>query len=202
MQTILILLAVSLDVFSFGISLGIDKVNLNWYKALYFTFISMLIFSIPLALSKLIATIVAPKICYIINGSVLIAMGIFYLICFVKNCLKKASKKVQNSPNSLQNTNSHGIIQEKDKSGKLGLKSLAICAIPVNLDAFFTALLSGFSMGNFFIVLAIYLVFTFLAVYLANKISFFLTKRLQLDLSWLSAILFIVLGVFKILEAF
>lgn len=199
-HTILILLAVSLDVFSFGLSLGFNNVYLSIIKGLFFTLISAFIFAFPLALSKLISQIIPEKICYLINGIVLLLLGLYYLISFIVKIKIKNSKNAQKGTNKTNLKNEHENINPLAKTPFLGLKYLAFCAIPVNLDAFFTALLSGFSMGNFFIVLLFYLIFTFIAVYIGNKLSFYLSKKANLDLSWISGILFIILGMLKLFE--
>lgn len=199
-HTILILLAVSLDVFSFGLSLGFKRVYLDFYKGLFFTFISAFIFAFPLLLSKLISKVIPQKICFLINGIVLLLLGVYYLMSFIIKKVKDRANSAQKAPlkANLQNEqeNNHALGQ----TPFLGLKYLALCAVPVNLDAFFTALLSGFIMGNFFVVLLIYLTFTFFAIYIGNKLSFYLSKKINLDLSWISGILFIVLGILKLFE--
>ena len=199
-HTILILLAVSLDVFSFGLTLGFDKIYLSSIKAMFFTLVSCIIFAVPLALSKLLFYIIPKYICFLINGVVLLLLGVCYLSFFIFKQFIKRSKFKQNGSNTSNFNNRQGKYHRITNSPETGLKYLAFCAVPVNLDAFFTALLSGFSFGNFYLVLVLYFVFTFIAVYASNKISFFISKKINLDLTFISGILFIVLGILKLLN--
>ena len=199
-QTILILLAVSLDVFSFGISLGVKKQNLSAPKALYFTLVSTLLFVIPFSLSFVFAKFVPAHVCYLINGSVLLALGFVYFQVYVLKNFITPPKSSKKRPNLPQTQNKQENYHSTSKHGNLSLKWLTFYTIPVNLDAFFTALLVGFSMGNYFFVLATYTIFTFVSVFISNKIAINLSNKIKFDLSFVSGILFLILGALKLLE--
>ena len=177
-KSIFLITALSLDAFSFGLAQGFKN---NKIKILYiFTmaFISTLLFFIPLILSQYIFQYFDKYICNIVNGFILILLGLYYLIKYFleKNC-KNNTKNVKNN--------------------KFCLKFCILSTFPISLDAIFTALLNGYTMTNITFITITYFLFTFFAILLSNFISLNLSNKSNYDLSWLSGLIFIFIGLLK-----
>ena len=82
-STFLTLLAVSLDVFSFGVSLGTQKRTISPASAVYFTMLSCCIFGLPFLLSARVYAMVSRVVCVLINGGVLLGLGAVYFFFFL-----------------------------------------------------------------------------------------------------------------------
>lgn len=197
-HTFFVLASVSLDVFSFGISCGVSGLRLTAIKALFFTAVSMVIFAVPLALSRIIFGAINPQICFLINGSALLCLGAWYLGGCISKKLFLWLKLAKNRPVFKSFGNPLIFYRKNQIDASMGLKSLALFAIPVNLDAFFTALLSGFGFVSFFDVLVLYSFLTLFALEIGNILSLKLSHLENFDFSWVSGFLFISLGILKL----
>lgn len=199
-STFLTLLAVSLDVFSFGVSLGAQKRTISPASAVYFTMLSCCIFGLPFLLSARVYAIVSRVVCVLINGGVLLGLGAVYLFGYIFKSLSKSLKFGQNSPLVPYFQNLQVFPHKSSKTATAPLKTLSACAIPVNLDAFFTALLSGYGLGAPFLVLSLNFTITLSALILGNRISLFFSQKKAPDMGGLSGVIFICLGILKLLE--
>lgn len=171
----LLILCLNIDALSYGISYGIKKIKLNFLYILSVSVLSTLIFLIPLSLSKYIYSYFNERVCEIINGIILIILGITYIIP------KKDKTKTP-------------LAKETFTFKKFLLECFAISA-----DAFFTALLSGFS-EKFFVFCIIFYFFTnFIAIFCGNYFFRKLGNKTHFNLSFLSCLIFILLGFFKIM---
>lgn len=165
----LLVLVVSIDSLSYGISKGIRKEKLSFVESLIMSFFSSLIFFVPLIISSFVKDFLNEKICMIINGIFLCLLGVFYFI-----------KKEKQST------------EEKTKS------SLFVSTIIFSLDAFFSALFSSFDSIEIFCGVSFYFVITFVCLFVVSNIVYKFFSKNKVDLSWISGLLFIVLGVLKI----
>lgn len=176
---IILILAVSLDALSFGLAQGIQRNSINWFYALCMTLLSTILFAVPLYLSSIVVQYISEKTCLIINGSVLIGLGVLYLINFIISCFK--GEKFQ-----------------PEIKTKLSLGYCLISTLPISLDAIFTGFLSGYSLTHIAFGIVFYFIVTFLVIYVTNKVALKLTGKAKLNIEWLSGTIFIMLGVLKL----
>ncbi len=170
---ILLILCLNIDALSYGVSYGAKKIKLPFKYIIAISLLSTIIFAIPLSVSKYIYSFFNPKFCKIINGVILIILG----LCFV---IPKKQK-------------------EKTPQIIFSIKQYFLECFAISADAFFTALLSGFS-NNFFVFYIIFYLFSnFIAIFCGNLFFKKLGERVQINLSFLSCFIFILLGFFKIM---
>jgi len=182
MLTILLLIiAISFDAMSFGLAQGLKKVKISFINVFIMTIISTIIFTIPLYLSKFVAKYLSENICNIINGAVLIFLGIYYL----KKYFNELKIKDENNNKNLSKTN-------------LSLKQSILATFPISLDAIFTAFLNGYTLSYIIFGIIFYFFITFLSIYVLNLIGLKLSKSTKLNLGFLSSIIFITIGILKI----
>lgn len=174
---ILLVLAVSLDAFSFGLAQGFNKNKISFFYAFCMSALSTVLFAVPLYLSSYIYKYLKSSICYLINGIILLLLGLFYL----KNAVfKKKNEKTDNIA--------------------LNFKNCMVSVFPISLDAIFTAFLSGYELNYVVFGIVFYFIVTLLFIYVPNKIVLKLSKKFKFNADWLSGIIFIILAILKFLE--
>lgn len=134
---------------------------------------STVMFAIPLAISKYIFQYFDELVCRIINAAVLILLGINYFLPKKKDERQKSSR----AP---------------------ALKCFIECLI-ISVDAIFTALLSGFSENYYVFSVFFYAFSNFFAIFLGNRFLYKLSKISKLNLNFLSGMVFVLLGIFKVI---
>lgn len=175
---ILLVLAVSLDSLSFGVGQGLNNKKIGLFNSIIMTILATILFTIPLYLSKLVVKNMDEDLCFLINGTVLLLLGLFYIITYIIN-KDKPKKYVSNDVN---------------------FKYYIISTFPITLDAIFTAFLNGYSLDNLWFAIFFFFIITFVSLYVGNLITIKLSKKFNLSLEWLSGIIFIILGIIKLLE--
>lgn len=204
LQFLIIILCVNIDAFSYGVAYGFKKTKLRKMYIFAVTLLSTILFAVPLMVSKYVFKYFDPFICNLINGFILIFLGIYYFLQkpagynekHTKNtlfCLKNDEKynleTSKNQKNSVQNSK---FIYKKFSGKEYFIESLII-----SVDAIFTALLSGFN-SNFAIFYIFFYAFSnFFAIFLGNLLTLYTHKLLKVKLSIFSGVIFVVLGVLK-----
>lgn len=175
--TILLILAVSLDSVSFGLAQGFLKNKIKLSYALCMTLLSVILFATPLYLSSLVFKHLSKNTCYLINGIVLLLLGLYYLI---------TSLLAKEQPNINKKT--------------INLRFCIVNTFPISLDALFTAFFNGIFIKNKVFAILFFALVTFISLYIVNIITLQLSKKCKISLNWLSGLVFIILGILKILE--
>ena len=166
------ILCLNIDALSYGISYGISKKKIKLRYIFLICTMSTIMFAIPLGISKYIYQLFNPLLLRIINGIILIILGLNYLL-----------KRPENNP-----------IKKQDK---FSFKTCFLECLAISVDAIFTALLSGFSY-NFYIFSIFFYAFTnFFAIFLGNYLFYNFNKNLKINLSFFSGFIFIILGIIK-----
>lgn len=107
----LLVLCLNIDALSYGIANGAKK---NQFSLIYIFLIcitSTLMFAVPLAISKYVFQYFDEQVCHIINGIVLILLGINYLI--PKNLKIKNKKNNRKTSNNILNNSIEQIQNQK-----------------------------------------------------------------------------------------
>ena len=172
----LLILCLNIDALSYGVSYGAKKIKLKILYILSVSVLSTIIFLIPLSLSKYIYSYFNERVCEVINGIILIFLGISYIVP------KKDKTKTP-------------LTRESFTFKKFLLECFAISA-----DAFFTALLSGFSEKIFAFCIIFYFFTNFIAIFCGDYFFVKLGSKTHFNLSFLSCLIFILLGFFKIMS--
>ena len=199
LQTFLILLAVSFDVFTYAVSMGALGLRFNLRQILGFLFISGLVFVLALIASKGINLLMSEEQGYVINGVALILFGVYYLFDYVIGLNLKLLKNLKFATIKQRLAFLTANYSNKPVIGQKRAKFSVWQAVPVNLDAFFTATFAGNGFYSLEFCLVCYFALTLLAVVIGNKLSFSVLKRTKIDYSWVCGVIFVWLGVIKLL---
>ena len=198
LQTFLILLAVSLDVFAYSVSMGTLGIRFNARQILGFLGVSIAVFSVAMVASGLIKSLINKELGNAINGIVLILFGIYYLLDYESTFNFERLKFLKFAPLKQKLTFLSIKYSPKPTTGQNGPNFSVWQAIPVNLDAFFTASITGSGFYSPEFAMCSYVVLTALAVVIGNNLSFSMLKRAKINYSWLCAMVFIGLVCFKL----
>lgn len=171
----LLILCLNIDALSYGIANGAINNRMSKRYIFIVCVMSTIMFAIPLAVSKYIFQYFDETICKIINGVVLILLGISYLLP------KKKSNYSQNN---------------FDKKYKPALKCFTECLV-ISVDAIFTALLSGFSENYYIFSVFFYAFSNYFAIFLGNRFLYKLNSISKINLTFISGLVFVLLGVLK-----
>lgn len=168
----LLILTLNIDALSYGIAYGVKRVKIPFKWVLFINIISTILFSIPLYFSKHIFKYFDKTTLSIINGIVLILLGIKY--CFEK--------------------------PKKNTAKNFSFWQCFIECIVISVDAIFFAILSGFSANYFVFSVFFYEITNLLAIICGNLFFYYQKSLKQINLGILSGFIFIFLGIFKILS--
>lgn len=168
----LLILTLNIDALSYGVAYGIKKKKIPLKWILFINIFSTILFAIPLYLSKFVYQYFDKTTLTIINGIVLIALGLKY-------CFEKPTKNTTNDFSFWQ--------------------CFVECFV-ISVDAIFTAILSGFSANYFIYSVIFYELTNFLAIFCGNLIFYKNNCKRRIKLNILSGFIFIFLGIFKILS--
>lgn len=168
----LLILTLNIDALSYGIAYGIKKIKIPFKWILFINILSTVLFALPLYFSKYIYKYFDETLLTIINGIVLILLGIKY--CFEK-------------PN-------------KNTTKNFSFWQCFVECFVISVDAIFTAILSGFSANYFVFSIFFYNLTNFLAIFCGNFFFCKFNSKQQVVLNIFSGFIFIFLGIFKILS--
>ena len=163
---LIIIFGLNIDAFSLGIARGLQKEKIKLKRIFIISFLSTIIFFIPLILSQYIFSMLSNIVCKFITSCVLIILGLSYFI----------NKK--NTP-------------PKRKS------DLVEC-LAISIDAFFTALSSGYLYQNYVFYTFFYFLTNFFAVFLGNLIFYKISRLSKINLDFFCGFIFVFLGIFNI----
>ncbi len=119
------------------------------------------------------------------------------------NCLKttkniNATSKNNKKRNQNSNNNELNSDSNTQKYTKISFGRCFFECFVISVDAIFTAFLSNFTDNYYIFAVAFYAITNYLAIYLGNRALYKINKLVKFNLSFLSGLIFILLGVLKI----
>ncbi len=194
----LLILCLNLDALSYGIANGAKNRKFSILYVLVVCLMSTIMFAVPLAVSKYVFQYFDETACRLVNATILIAMGIFYMI---PKKISNKSSDIKNDPNYSQNNLTQSLNNTKSNipNTKISFSRCFIECLVISVDAIFTAFLSGFSENYFIFSVALYAVTNFLAILFGNRLLYKISNKINFRLDLFSGLIFILLGVLKII---
>ena len=216
----LLILCLNIDALSYGIAYGIKKIKFKIHFILCLSLLSSLMFALPLLVSKYIYMYFDEYVLRIINAIILIMLGIKYILTKPQN-FKKIHKNyiklfINNKKNNKFKNNTLNYCKNKIFINKIEFnpfyfnnkKSSVLSnsfkqnfgeCVAFSVDAIFTALVSGFSANYYLFSVLFYFLSNFLAIFCGNIIFYKINRKLNFNLNIFSGLIFIFLGIFKII---
>lgn len=205
METLLLVLALSLDAFVASIAYGTNGIKIPFKSIIIIDLICAFFLMISLLLGNLIGEILPNKFNIIISFLILISIGIYYLFeSFVKSYLK--GRKGKNGKLKLKLFNISFIIEvyidetkaDMDNSNNLNSKEALYLALALSLDSLAIGFGSGLINVNFLYIVFISLIMDLLAIWSGLFLGKFFMRKSKFDLSWLTGIILIVLALLRL----
>lgn len=206
MQTVLLIAALSVDVFLASMACGTERIYIGKRTALCISVICSGVLFFALEAGCLLDGIIKESYTKIFCFVLLLAVGIFKLTEYgIKRYIKKhrfLCKRVKltfSQLNFILSIYNNPIMADQDHSSTMSVAEGAVFALAMSLDGFVGGLGAGFLgldirwtvLGN--------LMLSFLAVSIGSYIGRKAVQRRECDLSWVGGVLFVLLAFKKIM---
>lgn len=204
METILLVLALSLDAFVASMAYGTNGIRIPFESIIIIDLVCAFFLSISLFLGNFLGKILPQNITIIISFLILISIGIYYLFeSFIKNYLKKKKNK---NKLKLKLFNISFIIEiyidetkaDIDNSKTLNSKEALYLALALSLDSVAIGFGSGLININFIYIIFLSLIMDLIAIWSGLLLGRIFVEKSKLDLSWLAGVILIVLAILKL----
>lgn len=204
-QTIFLVVALSIDAIVVSASYGANKISIPILSALLMTLICTSSLAISLFLGSALSSIISPSLTKIVACSLLIFLGIEQLFdSYIKSLIKKnknLEKKVQFKISDLKfvlNIYADPQTADIDKSKSLSLFESIFLATALSLDGLVVGFGTGLVQISIIKVLICSLIINLLAIMGGFFIGNLIGEKCNLDLSFLSGTILIILAVMTI----
>lgn len=201
LETFLLVFAISLDSFVVSVAYGTNKIKLPFMSIALMSLISSGILGFSLALGGIIKNWVPLTMTPIISFVILFLLGVYYF-CegLIKNYLQK--QKDQNKKLCINFQNiciGLDIYLDETKadfnhSKTLNLKEAAYLSTLLSLDSLAVGFASSIYLVNYWQIVGICFLFNLLSILLGTLLGKKISEKNNVNLSWLSGILLIILA--------
>lgn len=198
LNSVLIVAAFNLDTFCLGLAIGASNKGVKISSALIFALIALALFLAPIFCSKYLASFFSVQFCEILIILAFVFLSLYYFITFIysQHCKKRQKEGYYGEICDINKS----LHIKKTKTPPMALKTLLINLLPINLDTIFTNLLIGFSFFNVTILALIFFTLCFLALKGGNALSLKLVSKTNINLGWVSGLIFLVFAIVKIIK--
>ena len=202
-EILLLVVALSLDSFVASFAYGSSKIKIPVSSAAIISVIGCTFLGISLGLGAMIKTIVPPPVTSLFCFTLLFILGVIKLY---DSSMKALIKRGSDKPISITTKQLTLILQvyatptkaDYDRSHTLSPKEALSLAVALSLDNLAAGLGVGLSIIHPVEILLCALIVNLIVIALGSHLGKKLSERLDLDLSWLSGVLLIILAVLKI----
>lgn len=182
LDNLVICLILAIDVFLIGFNYGISKVKVPFVSIISVTLINFIVIGTGVVVSYFCSNFISERILDFVSIGLLFCLGIFNLTkCFLK-CKEKNLDK------------------NNDKT--LSPSECLILAFVLTPDGFSASLSCGRDKTNCIVFVVMFVITTFLAIFCGTKIGYKLSKKIKLNLSWLSPTFLILYSIIKLVLMF
>jgi len=181
-NNLVICLILAIDVFLIGFNYGISKIKVPFVSVISVTLINFIVIGTGVVASFFFSNFISENILNYISICLLFCLGIFNLIKFFLNFKEKNLDK------------------NNDKT--LSPSECLVLAFVLTPDGFSASLGCGQNKTNCIVFIIMFVVTTFLAIFLGSKIGYKLSKKIRLNLSWLSPCFLIIYSSVKFILSF
>lgn len=202
-EILLLVVALSLDSFVASFAYGSSKIKIPASSAVIISVIGCTFLGISLCLGSMIKTIIPSAITSLFCFTLLFILGVVKLY---DSSMKALIKRGSNKPISITTKQLTLILQvyatptkaDCDRSNVLSPREALSLAIALSLDSLAAGLGVGLSVVHPIEILLCTLIANLLVIAIGSYFGEKLSERLDLDLSWLSGVLLIILAILKI----
>lgn len=204
MENLLLVLALSLDAFVASIAYGTNRIRIPFSSVLIISLLCSSSLGISLLLGSQIKKILPENIGLVISFIILILLGIYYLFeSIVKSYLKdKSGEKIKVKLFDVWlfvDIYVDGTKADLNLSKSLDPKEALYLAMALSLDSLAVGFASSLSNVNYLSVIVLSIVIGMISIWSGINLGKKLVEKVDINLSWLSGILLIILAVLKLI---
>lgn len=181
-DNILICLILAIDVFLIGFNYGISKIKIPFISVISITLINFIIIGSGVVISFFFSNIISERVLDFISIGLLFFLGVFNLTKFFLKC------KEENL--------------DKNNDKTLSPSESLILSFILTPDGFSASLSCGGNQTNCIVFIITFVITTFLAIFLGSNLGYKLSKKIKLNLSWLSPTFLILYSLLKLVFLF
>lgn len=175
----IICLILAIDVFLIGFNYGVSKVKIPFVSIVCITLINFIVIGFGVVFSFFFSTYVSENILNFISIGLIFFLGVFNLFKFFLNCQEKNLDK------------------NNDKT--LSPSECLLLAFILTPDGFSASLSCGNDKINCIVFVSIFVITTLLSIFIGSKLGYSLSKKIKLNLSWLSPTFLICYSIVKLI---
>lgn len=176
-DNLIICLILAIDVFLIGFNYGISKIKVPFVSVISVTLINFIVIGSGVVVSFFCSNFVSEEVLNYISIGLLFLLGIINLTKFFLKCKEKNL--------------------DKNNDKMLSPSECLILAFILTPDGFSASLSCGGDKTNCIIFIIIFVITTFLAIFSGSKLGYHLSKKIRLNLSWLSPTFLILYSLVK-----
>lgn len=180
LEVVVICLILSIDVSVISFNYGMSKIKMPVLSALSIALINLIVSGIGVIISFFISSSSNQSVVDYISIFLLFSLGVFYLIKLF--FFKKEEKSM-----------------DKNDDKIISPLEAVLFALVLTPDGFCAGLSAGSSYFFILSFLILFLFSTFLSVYLLSFLGYRLSKKIRLNLDWLSPVCLILFSLIKFL---
>ena len=204
LETLILVISISIDSFLASISYGTSKIKIPLLSALIIDLVSCSMLGFSLLIGELFKGYIPLTFAKSISFLLLFSIGIYRLFeSILKNYIKKNSKK--SSPLTFKIFDLKFVLQvyadetkaDFDKSKILSSSEAFYLAIALSLDSLAVGFSSSLISVNYLESILFSLIIGFLSIITGSFIGLKFVENSKIDLSWISGILIILLALIR-----
>lgn len=206
LESLLLVLSLCVDALVASFAYGTTKIKIPVVSSIILTAISTLFLMISIALGSLIQGLIKDDVAHIICFIILFLLGFLRLF---EGLLKNYLNKKALSPHNIEvtlfnfklvlNVYADVTLADLDHSKSLSTKEALYLGIALSLDSLIVGFGAALAPISFFEVTLFSIIFNFLAIALGSFIGSKCAEKIDIDLSWVSGLILIVLSLLKLL---
>ena len=206
LQSLLLVLSVCLDSFVASIAYGTNKIKIPIPSSIVISLICSLVLGISLFLGGLVKDVIPSNLCIIISFLVLMSLGIYRFFEGLFKAFIQRKRKLD-KPLTFKLFDLNFVLQvyaeetkaDFDKSKVLSMKESVYLATALSFDSLAVGFASSLSMNNYIEIIILSFIIGMTAILVGYNIGKKLIEKTNLNLSWLSGIILMLLAIFRLL---
>lgn len=206
LEAILLVFSLCIDACAASFAYGTNKIKIPIRSSMVLTAISTLFLAISLALGSFMQHLIDDKLTHMLCFAILFILGFLRLF---EGVLKNYLNKKASSPNNIEvtlfnfklvlNVYADVTLADIDHSKILSIKEALYLGIALSLDSLIVGLGAALAPISFWQVIFFSIVINFFAIFAGGLIGRHCAEKVEIDLSWLSGVILIILAILKLL---
>lgn len=206
LESLLLVLSLCVDALVASFAYGTNKIKIPMVSSIILTSISTLFLMISMALGSLINGLISEGLAHIICFGILFLLGFLRLF---EGLLKNYLNKKALSPHNIEvtvfnfklvlNVYADVTLADLDHSKSLSIKEALYLGTALSLDSLIVGFGAALAPISFVEVTFFSILFNFISIAIGGFIGSKCAEKLDIELSWVSGIILIILSLLKII---